>query len=46
MLPDIDGYEVLRRLRSARVNTPILILSASPSSTTRSRASASAPTTI
>jgi two-component system, cell cycle response regulator CtrA len=27
MLPDIDGYEVLRRLRSARVRTPILILS-------------------
>ena len=27
MLPDIDGYEVLRRLRSARVATPILILS-------------------
>ncbi|MGO1117888.1 response regulator transcription factor CtrA [Rhodovibrionaceae bacterium A322] len=27
MLPDIDGYEVLRRLRSAKVNTPILILS-------------------
>ncbi|TWB79631.1 two-component system cell cycle response regulator CtrA [Nitrospirillum amazonense] len=27
MLPDIDGYEVLRRLRSARVTTPILILS-------------------
>jgi len=27
LLPDIDGYEVLRRLRSARVNTPILILS-------------------
>ncbi len=27
MLPDIDGYEVLRRLRSARVNTPTLILS-------------------
>jgi len=28
MLPDIDGYEVVRRLRAARVRTPILILSA------------------
>ncbi len=27
MLPDIDGYEVLRRLRAAQVRTPILILS-------------------
>jgi two-component system cell cycle response regulator CtrA len=27
MLPDIDGYEVLRRLRAAKVITPILILS-------------------
>ncbi len=27
MLPDIDGYEVLRRLRAAKVRTPILILS-------------------
>ncbi|HAU29112.1 MAG TPA: DNA-binding response regulator [Rhodospirillaceae bacterium] len=27
MLPDIDGYEVLRRLRQARIQTPILILS-------------------
>src|ERR687885_60347 len=27
MLPDIDGYEVLRRLRAARVHTPLLILS-------------------
>ena len=27
LLPDIDGYEVLRRLRSAHVKTPILVLS-------------------
>ncbi len=27
MLPDMDGYEVLKRLRAAKVNTPILILS-------------------
>ncbi len=27
MLPDIDGYEVLLRLRSAKIKTPILILS-------------------
>ena len=27
MLPDIDGYEVLRRLRTAGVRTPVLILS-------------------
>ena len=26
MLPDMDGYEVPRRLRAARVQTPILIL--------------------
>jgi two-component system cell cycle response regulator CtrA len=26
-LPDIDGYEVVRRLRGARVQTPVLILS-------------------
>jgi two-component system cell cycle response regulator CtrA len=26
-LPDIDGYEVLRRLRDARVRTPVLIMS-------------------
>src|SRR5689334_11148467 len=26
-LPDIDGYEVVRRLRTARVATPVLILS-------------------
>ena len=27
MLPDIDGFEVLRRLRDGRVKTPVLILS-------------------
>jgi len=27
MLPDIDGYEVMQRLRAAKVNTPILIIS-------------------
>ncbi len=27
MLPDIDGYEVLRRFRAANIKTPILILS-------------------
>ena len=26
-LPDVDGYEVVRRLRAARVQTPVLILS-------------------
>jgi two-component system cell cycle response regulator CtrA len=31
MLPDIDGYQVLLRLRSAKVKTPILILSGSSS---------------
>lgn len=27
MLPDMDGFEVLKRLRAARVETPVLILS-------------------
>jgi two-component system cell cycle response regulator CtrA len=27
LLPDMDGYEVLRRLRASRVTTPVLILS-------------------
>lgn len=27
MLPDLDGYEVLARLRSAKIKTPVLILS-------------------
>ncbi|MCH8197338.1 MAG: response regulator, partial [Proteobacteria bacterium] len=28
LLPDMDGYEVLARLRTAGVKTPVLILSA------------------
>ena len=27
MLPDMEGYEVVRRMRSARMETPVLILS-------------------
>ena len=27
MLPDMNGYEVLKNLRSAKINTPVLILS-------------------
>jgi two-component system cell cycle response regulator CtrA len=27
MLPDIEGYEVVRRMRAARIHTPVLILS-------------------
>lgn len=27
MLPDIEGYEVIRRMRAARLETPVLILS-------------------
>jgi two-component system cell cycle response regulator CtrA len=27
LLPDMDGYEVLRRLRAAGIRTPVLILS-------------------
>ena len=27
MLPDMEGYEVVRRMRAARIDTPILILS-------------------
>ncbi len=27
MLPDVDGYEVVRRMRAARINIPVLIIS-------------------
>jgi two-component system cell cycle response regulator CtrA len=27
MLPDMEGYEVVRRMRAARIDTPVLILS-------------------
>lgn len=35
MLPDMDGLEVLRRLRDARVETPVLILSGQTESETK-----------
>ena len=28
MLPDIEGYEVVRRMRTARLSTPVIVLSA------------------
>ncbi len=43
-LPDIDGYEVVRRLRTARVETPVLILSGR-TDTTRCAASSAVRTT-
>ena len=36
-LPDIDGYEVVRRLRNARVETPVLILSGRTDTTDKVR---------
>ena len=27
VLPDMEGYEVVRRLRASRIDTPVLILS-------------------
>jgi two-component system cell cycle response regulator CtrA len=36
-LPDIDGYEVVRRLRAARVLTPVLILSGRTDATDKVR---------
>ena len=36
-LPDIDGYEVVRRLRASRVQTPVLILSGRTETTDKVR---------
>src|SRR3712207_2462869 len=36
-LPDIDGHEVVRRLRGARVETPVLILSGRTETTDKVR---------
>ncbi len=36
-LPDIDGYEVVRRLRASRVQTPVLILSGRSDTTDKVR---------
>ncbi len=46
LLPDIDGYEVLRRLRAARVKTPVLTFRDFWSRTRRSRDWISVPTII
>ena len=45
-LPDMHGYDVLKKLRVAKVETPILILSGSPNRMTRYGAWASALMTI
>jgi len=44
-LPDMSGFEVLRRLRVSRVKTPTLILSGLAGTEDKVKASASAPTT-
>ena len=44
-LPDMSGFEVLRRLRSSKVKTPTSSSLGLPALKTRSRASALAPTT-
>lgn len=44
-LPDIEGFEVVRRMRVSRNDTPVLILSGLTLPQARSRRSASAPTT-
>ncbi|MCB1971982.1 MAG: response regulator transcription factor [Geminicoccaceae bacterium] len=36
-LPDIDGYEVVRRLRASRIQTPVLILSGRSDTTDKVR---------
>ncbi len=42
MLPGLNGYEVLRRLRAAQVWTPVLMLTAKMVTTTRLMRSTSA----
>ena len=43
-LPDMPGYEVLRRLRLARIKTPVLILSGLTGVETGSKVWATEPT--
>ena len=44
-LPDMDGYDVLRKLRLSKIETPRSSSRAARAPSTSSRASASAPTT-
>jgi len=45
-LPDMSGMDVLRTLRVAKINTPIMTCRAPRKSIPRSRPSAAVPTTI
>lgn len=46
MMPRLDGWEVLKRVRAKGISTPALFLTAKRRPRTRSAASTSAPTTI
>ena len=45
MLPDMDGYEVVRRMRASRIEAPVVMLSAVTPPQPRCARSASARTT-
>ena len=45
-LPDMDGFDVLRKLRMARIETPTLILTGLDGTEPKLKGSAPGPTTI